>query len=189
MKKLAPYFLVILIITSGCFGISVTSDYDKEVDFTKFKTFEYYGWAEQSDNILNRFDRERIEKAFGAEFAKRGLKYVEKNGDIVVSLYIVVDHKTSKSSYTDHYSLGGYGPKWGWYGGYGVGTGSSTTQYTEEDYLLGTLVVDIFDKETKKLIWQSVGQKIVDEDPDTRDKNAGKVAAAIMEPYPVEPGD
>ena len=189
MKVLTIYFVFALLIMSGCSTISVTSDYDKEVDFSNYKTFEYYGWTEESDRILNRFDKERIEKAFGAEFAKRGLKYVKENGDIIVSLFIVVDQKTTTTAYTTHYNMGGYGyePRWGWYGGYGTGMGSSSTQYSEEDYLLGTLVVDIFDKESKKLIWQSVGQKIVDENPETREKNAEKVAAAIMEPYPVKP--
>jgi hypothetical protein len=37
------------------------------------------------------------------------------------------------------------------------------------------------------LVWQGVGQKTVDENPNTRDKNIPKVAAAIMKPFPIEP--
>ncbi|MCG8308580.1 MAG: DUF4136 domain-containing protein [Cytophagales bacterium] len=188
MKKLNSLWLLSIIFLGACSSITVTSDYDKEVDFTKYKTFEYYGWTEESDKILNRFDKERIEQAFGAEFAKRGLKYVDDGGDMVVSLFIVVDKKTSTTAYTNHYNMGGYGygPGWGWYGGYG-GMGTSTTTYSEQDYLVGTLVVDVFDKAGKKLIWQSVGQKTVDDNPNTRDKNTAKVAAAIMKPFPIQP--
>ena len=137
------------VLASSCTGIKVTSDYDGTVDFTKYKTFEYYGWAEESDKILNRFDKERLEKAFGAEFAKRGLQYVQSDGDMVVSLFVVVDQKTSTTAYTNNYGMGGYGygAGWGWYGGYGaMGMGQSTTTYSEKDYLEGTLVVDVFDK-------------------------------------------
>jgi hypothetical protein len=67
-----------------------------------YKTFEYYDWADNSDKILNRFDKERIEEAFGDEFAKRGMKLVESNGDAVVSLFVVVDMKTSRTAYTTH---------------------------------------------------------------------------------------
>lgn len=189
MKYQNIILLLSFIFLGACSSITVKSDYDKEADFSKYKTFEYYGWAEESDKILNRFDKERIESAFGDEFDKRGLKYVKDGGDMVVSLYIVVDQKTSTTAHTNHNNMGGYGyGGGGWYGGYGgMGMGSSTTTYSESDYLVGTLVVDIFDKAEKKMIWQSVGSKTVDDNPNTREKNSGKVAAAIMKPFPIKP--
>ena len=192
MKYLNSIWLLSIFFLGACSSITVTSDYDKEVDFSKYKTFEYYGWEEESDKILNRFDKERIEAAFGEEFRKRGLKFVEGNGDMVVSLFIVAEKKTSTTAYTNHYGAGGYGyGGGGWYGGYGggygMGMGTSTTTYSENDYLVGTLVVDVFDKAEKKMIWQSVGQKTVDDNPNTREKNSAKVAAAIMKPFPIEP--
>lgn len=189
MKKLNILWLLSIIFLGACSSLTVKSDYDKEVDFSKYKTFEYYGWAEESDKILNRFDKERIEKAFGNEFRKRGLKFVEDGGDMVVSLFIVVDQKTTTTAHTNHYNMGGYGYGGrGWYGGYGgMGMGTSTTTYSENDYLVGTLVVDVFDKADKKMIWQSIGQKTVDDNPNTREKNSAKVAAAIMKPFPIKP--
>ncbi len=193
MKYLNSIWLLSIFFLGSCSSIKVTSDYDKEADFTKYKTFEYYGWTEESDKILNRFQKERIEAAFGDEFAKRGLKYVKDGGDIVVSLFIVVDKKTSTTAYTNHYGTGGYGyGGMGWYGGYGMGyggmgMGTSTTHYSENDYLEGTLVVDVFDKATKKMIWQSVGQKTLAENPKKAESNTPKVAAAIMKPFPIKP--
>ena len=189
MKNLIPNLVLVLII-SACSSVKVTSDYDKNIDFSKYKTFEYYGWTEESDKILNRFDKERLENAFGQEFDRRGLELVSEGGDMVVSLFIVVDQKTSTTAYTNHYNMGGYGygSGWGWYGGYGgMGMGTSTTTYSERDYLVGTLVVDVFDKADKKLIWQSVGQKTVDENPSSPEKNAAYIAKAIMKPFPIEP--
>jgi len=87
----------------------VTSDHNKTVDFSKFKTYSYYGWTEESDQILNRFDKERIENAFADEFEKRNIKFVERDGSIIVSLFIVVEQKTSKTAYTNHYGTGGMG--------------------------------------------------------------------------------
>ena len=178
-------FLLIILVIGACSGLKVTSDYDKSVDFSKYKTFEYYGWAEESDKILNRFDKERIETAFGDEFAKRNLKLVDRDGDLVVSLFVVVDQKTTTTAYTDHFGMGGYGyGGWGWgYGG--MGYGRSTTRYSGNDYLVGTLVVDVFDKATKKLVWEGVGEKTVDENPNTRERNIPKVAAQIMKSFPI----
>ena len=183
-KLLSP--LVIFLFLGSCETIKVTSDYDKTVDFTKIKTYSYLGWAEESNKILNRFDQERIEKAFADEFGKRGMTYVERGADVAVSLFIVVDQKTSVTSYTNHY--GGMGPvgyRYG-YGGWGWGMGHSTTSYNEEDYLVGTLVCDVFDNESKNLIWQGVGTGTVDDDPQTRDKNIPKAVAKIMTAYPVQ---
>ena len=94
MKNLL-FVLVAGVILSSCSGLQVVVDYDKTVDFTKLKTFEYYGWAAESDKILNQLEKDRIERAFGDEFKSRGLEYVESDGDMVVVLYIMTQDKTS----------------------------------------------------------------------------------------------
>jgi len=48
--KIRYLFLVPLLLTlAACSSVKVTSDYDKEADFAEFKTFNYYGWQEDSD--------------------------------------------------------------------------------------------------------------------------------------------
>ena len=180
----------ITIILSSCSGIKVTADYDKSVDFTKYKTFEYYGWAQESDKILNQLDKGRIEKAFSDEFHKRDLSYVESDGDLVVTLFIVVEEKTELTAHTTDmggryggYYGGyyGYGPGWGWGGGY------SNTTVSEYNYKVGTLVCDVFDKAEEKLIWEGIGSKTISENPKNNDVSIPKSVAAIMKQYPVQP--
>lgn len=188
MKTRYVLFTPLFLALAACSSLKVTSDYDKTADFTKYKTFNYYGWQEDSDKILNRFDKERIEEAFGAEFKKRGITFTESGGDAIVSLFIVVDQKTQTTAYTDHYG-GMYGSRYGGYGygGWGMAGGASTTTYSESDYLVGTLVCDVFDADTKQLIWQSIGSGTVDDNPNSREKNIPKVVAKIMYQYPVKP--
>ena len=57
----------LLIALMGCSSIKVTSDQDKEVDFSKYKTYSFLGWQDGSDKIINEFDKERLRKAFQAE--------------------------------------------------------------------------------------------------------------------------
>lgn len=181
---------VLFAAISSCSSIKVTSDYDKTVDFTQYKTLEYYGWAEESDKILNDLDKQRIEQAFGDEFARRGFTLVESGGDLIVTLFIVVEQKTEQTAHTSNVGGGyggyyggyyGYGPGWGWGGGY------STTTISEYDYLVGTLVCDVFDKSSEKLIWEGIGSGTVDDNPKSRDKNIPKSVAKIMSNYPVKP--
>jgi hypothetical protein len=192
MKKptlITSAIIIIALFINSCSSLKTNYDYDKSVDFSQYESFEYYGWAENSDNILNDLEKKRIEGAFAEEFFKRGLELVRNDGDMVVSLFIVVDQKTSKTAYTNHYGGGPYmyGAGWGWYGGYGAYGGMSTTTYTESDYLEGTLIVDVFDKESKKLIWQGTAQKVIEENPQKRAQNIPKVAAALMRKFPIEP--
>ena len=70
-----------------------------------------------------------------------------------------------------------------------MGMGQSTTTYNESDYLVGTLVCDVFDAKTKQLVWQSVGKGTVDENPNNNEKNIPKVVAKIMYDYPIKPTD
>ena len=59
MKKIAIISLGFLgiIFLSACSGIKVISDADPTVDWSQYSTLEYYGWAEESDQILTRFDK------------------------------------------------------------------------------------------------------------------------------------
>ena len=93
MKKnlLGTICLGFLMVLNACTGIKVVSDVDPTVNWSEYNTYEYYGWAEESDQLINRFDKERIENAFREEFTRRGMKYVESGGDMIVSLFIVIE--------------------------------------------------------------------------------------------------
>lgn len=179
---------IVLLITSlffGCSSLKITYDYDKEVDFTKFKSLTYYGWAKNSDQVLSEYDRQRIEGAFAMEFIERGIQPKQAGGDIVVSLFVIVDQKTGTTAYTNHYGgyAGGYGyyPAWGWGGGY------TTTTYHDYDYLEGTLIIDVYEAETKNLIWQGVVAGKMEGNSHSSEENIERTAKEIMKNYPIQP--
>ena len=185
-------YLLALIQFSSCSSVKVFSDKDKTEDFTQFNTFEFYGWAENSDQALTRFDKERIEAAFIEEAKKRGMTGVKENGDVIVSLFILGEVKTQKTANTTTTGMGGMntmgrghrgmgGPAWGW------GATQSHTVVNETNYIEGRLMVEMFDVEDKKLIWQAVGTKRISEDPKKREKGIPNKVSAIMKTYPVKP--
>lgn len=161
--------LAVLIYTSAF--SQVTADFDKTVDFGKYKTYSFAGWQKDSGKILNDLDKKRFQDAFQSEFTERGLKIVTDNADAVVTLYLVVDNKTSTTAYTSFNGGMGYGMGRGWGMGVGgVGLGSATTTYNEDDYQEGTLVVDVYDASSKKLIWQGTSKGTVQAKPAKRKK-------------------
>ncbi|MDW7693067.1 DUF4136 domain-containing protein [Flammeovirgaceae bacterium SG7u.111] len=190
MKKiLITVFAMVLL--SACSSVKIVTDQDSSFDFSQYQSAEYFGWKENSDKILNGFDKERIEKAFASEFEKRDVEIVEKGkGDLVVSLYIVTEQKTEQVATTNNMGGGyyggygryyGYGPGWGWGGGY------SNTTVHEYDYTVGTLVVSVYDKKEQKLIWETAAAGEVDEDPKKREHKIPILVAKMMSKYPVKP--
>ena len=185
--KLLPIIMIGMML-SACSSVSVTTDYDKTVDFTQIKTFEYYGWAAESDKILNDLDKRRIESAFGDEFKKRGMEYVESGGDVIVTLFIMTQDKTQYNATTTGMGYGGYygyGPGWGW--GPGMGMSMSTTTVNEYNYTVGTLVIDMYHADNEQLIFESIGEGTINENPQKREKTLPKTIEQIMAPYPVKP--
>jgi len=187
MKKITIVLLAfVLAVFVGCSSLSVTSDFDKTVDFTQFKTYSYYGWADNSDQMLSTFDKERLEQAFADEFEKREITFVKENGDLTVGLFIHTKEEQQTTATTTGMGGGyggyyGYGPGWGW------GGGMSTTSYNTYDYTVGTLVCDVYDTQAKKLIWEGTGKGTISDNPQKREANIPKAVAQIMAQYPVQP--
>lgn len=189
MKKIILLASVAVFMLS-CSSLKVSSDLDSTVDFTKYKTFEYYGWADHSDKILTDLQKDRIEKAFAAEFQKRGLKGVASGGDAIITLHIVTQDKTQITANTTSTGMyGGYGGYYGYGPGYGWGGGNSMTTVNEYDYTVGTLLVSMYDAAEKKLIWEAVGQDELDDKPKNQDEKVAKSVGYIMKEYPVEPAE
>ena len=114
---------------------------------------------------------------------------MESGGDLVVTLFIVIQQKTQTTASTSGY--GGYGGYYGGYYGYGPGYGwgpsYGTTTVSTYDYQVGTLVCDVYDKTAEKLIWEGIGSNTIKEDPRNRDKTIPMAVTAIMKQYPLEP--
>ena len=192
MKKfnITFFVFVITLLTSVQFFAQVHSDYDKTVDFTKFKTITFLGWQDDSDQLVNDLDKNRLLESLGMEFEMRNLTFVDQGGDLAVTLYLVIDQKTSTTAYTNYNGGMGYGGRWGYgYGvGYGgMGMGSATTTYSESDYAVGTFVVSVYDRESKNLIWQGISTKTINENPKKREKTIPKGVKKLMKKYPVQP--
>lgn len=176
--------LLCLFILSPVFGQKVTADFDESTDFSKYKTYSFLGWQKDSDQLLNDFDKDRLMTAFRAEMIARGLTRVESGGDLATTLYLVLNQETSTTAYTNYYGGTGYRYR---RGGYGWGNGYASTNYSENDYIKGTLVVDFHDSATKDLVWQGVASGTVSENPQKREKKIPKTVKKLMKKYPVDP--
>ena len=141
--------LTILILTS-CSSLRVTSDYDTEVDFDKYKTFAFYKKGIDKADISD-LDKKRILIAIENQSISKGLRK-SKDPDILVSIFT----KSRERVNVNNTANWGFGWSWRW-GGlnpwmYGNLNNVNINQYTE-----GTLFIDILDTESNSLVWQGIG--------------------------------
>lgn len=153
---------------------TVHSDHDKKVDFHQFHT---YSWAKLSTPNAQWDDR--VQQAVNAALQAHGLQEVPSGGQLEVSaLGMTRDRHDLSVFYT-----GGWGFGWGWrgWGGPGIAT---TSVYT---YPVGTLVVDLFDAQTKQLVWRaSATDTLSRTDPIKNDEKIDKAAMKMFKDYPVK---
>lgn len=166
--------LVILLVSACSPTVKVTSDYDKQVDFSTYKT---YTFAPESMNLpINELNQKRILSSIETELAAKNLSKTE-SGDLLVDVRITAKERQESTAYTS----GGYG-----YGGYRWGGGMSTTSISTQTYVDGTLIITLVDAAKKEMVWQGVGVKTIDTDatPEQREKNITTAVAAILKNYP-----
>ncbi len=172
---------MIAALLTSCSSVTVIADTNSETDFSRYKTFSFLGWQAESGQLLDEEDKEILYGAFEKEFNARGLTYVERGGDMDVSLFIVFNEETGVSAYnrytgTAHGAYDLYDTGWAY--GYG------NTKYSQRAYRVGTLVLDAFDGKTKKQIWQGTVQSKVNEDRPSRARTIPKKVGLLMKKFP-----
>lgn len=180
-KSLFLLSVVPLLFISNSFCQDVRYNFDKDTDFSKFKTYKWVAIkdAAQVDAITDK----QIKSAMDAQLASKGLIKVDgDNATVLVGYQTAIGTEKQFTSYNSNW---GYGPGWyrgGWYAspGGGMTTGQTSTIYT------GQLVVDMYDSANHDLVWRGVASKTLDPNgkPDKREKNLGKAVAKLMKNYP-----
>ena len=100
MKIFRPVLMVALALTiTSCASVSVVVDQNKNIDWSKYKTYSFLGWQNHSDQDLSAEDKGYLRDAFTKEFERRGLTRVNSGGDMQISLYIVLSVETAISGY------------------------------------------------------------------------------------------
>jgi hypothetical protein len=188
MKKITIVLLGLLFFTASCSSVKIKNNWDKEVEFDSFKTYSLFPWDQHNEEILNDYDKMTIQGAIKNEMNSRGYKHVEKNGELIISTFVIIEEKTSYQAYNYHYGgWAGYGGGWGYYGGpgyYGSGLTPTSTIYST-DYNQGTLIIDIFRLKDKRLVWQGIASGEVQTDLEKRDKRLPMTISQVFRRYPV----
>jgi hypothetical protein len=183
MKKhqpVVPLLLALVLMASCSPSMKVHSDYDKTANFTQYKTFSMYKTESMTDAI-SQLNAQRINDAIRAEMIKKGFQETDANPDLFVNAVAILKDRTSVTASTDFYGYGGAYRPYYW----GAGSGySSTTNYNVDHYKDGSLIIDIVEASSKKLLWQGIGNREIDGPVKDADKRIPKGVNTIMATFP-----
>lgn len=170
--------LLCLLVVSACAGAQaqkIKVQYDKSLDFSKFKTYSIDPVDTGSKPML----RLAIQAAVEHDLNRLGLAKVPSNPDLAVQMYGAVDNDM-----TFHYHdpiYGGYNPPVNSIILWSNIPGTVTTVVIHK----GELVVDLLDANRKRLVWRGVARQNLS---DSRDKLLDQVNTAVekmFQQYPV----
>ena len=160
----------VLLFSTAVFGQQVKTDYDRAADFGQYKT---YSWEKVQTQDALWVDR--IKSAVNATLSAKGWTEVPSGGDVaVVAMAVTQNHRTLNTFYN------GFGGGWRWGGGFG----DATT--TVDTYKVGTLIVDLFDAKTKKLIWRGSASDTLSSKSDKNIENLDKGVQKMFDHFPPE---
>jgi hypothetical protein len=140
----AIVFLVMSLASTPLFAQKIAYDFDKDVDFTVYKTYKWVEVASGKSTVETT--HKRIVINADAQLQARGVKLaMDDRADLYVSYQIVADKKGQIASFNPD---GQWNP--------GSGMSANSFEPLAGKLVQGSLVFDIYDRKMRKLIWRGI---------------------------------
>ena len=172
--------LLMLVAASGSFAQKVHVNFDKRIDFSKFRT---YAWLESKHPADGLWDQ-RVVAAIDRQLTTKGLRKVDPstNPDLEVVYNSGVKERTIVQGYdygyvyTEYLYRRLYGPLWFW----PVGSGSWVSEVEKN----GSLVVDLVDASREDMVWRGVAKDTLSDKSEKNERQLNKAIEKMFRKYP-----
>ncbi len=165
------FFFLVLAQWACSDGITVRSTFDQQAPFEQYQTFAMLlpNRPVATENVdISPFMMQKLRQMAHNELKTRGFVPAAKDtAELLVAVMAGTKRRIETNS-TPGYSGYGYGgPGW---------------SYSVDDYLEGTLVIDLIDRKTESVVWRGSGKtRISSDSPDAR---LAQVVAAVLAQFP-----
>ena len=163
----------VLAVLIGCAPMTVQHDYDPDVDFSAFRTFDWMPKLENDDGAKSMFTgpflEKRIKKSVVERMAEKGYERTSSAPDLLIAYHVNFKKKADVSTY-------GYG-YWG------------RRPVEVRRYKEGTLILDFVDPDTKQLVWRgwSISAVHSQAGPEEEQENINRAVGVILKRFPPYP--
>jgi hypothetical protein len=171
MKRILATSALILTLGAVALAIDTKTDYDRSADFAQYRTFAWKAPRAANGVVSNDLVMSRIQAAAGEQLGTKGLRHDTLKPD----LYVVAHVAAKEVRDVDYLPpLGGW-RNWGWMG----------PDIIVNEYVKGTIVLDLVDTKTNKLVWRAVTTDTASDLLDVQSaKNVDKMIADSLEHFP-----
>jgi hypothetical protein len=174
-------------LLAGCASQpKVLSDYDKSADFARYRTFGFVTQVGADSTEFRSLAVQTMQTAATRQMELRGYT-LSDTPDLVINFTGKIEERADVESVPAPY----YGPGWGYGGFYGAPYGGwgGGTQVTTRRYNVGTLVMDIVDREKRQAVFQgSVSDVVTKEMMENREAAITGAVNRIFASYPFVAG-
>ena len=169
-KHILLLMAMVMIGVTSCSPYRITTDYAASANFTEYKTYQF----RVDDLKLNDLDKDRVLNEIAKNLQNKGLT-ASTSPDLIVNLK--ASHKRIEDTRVDPaFGMWGWGRPFGW--GFGMSRAWTT------DYNQGSLMIDLVDAKTNKLVWQGAGAGINVDSPKSKQRQIPEIVAEILANYP-----
>jgi len=176
------WIVLMLVLLQACSGIPVSQDFERDFDFSGLRTFawdlnEDNQWGVAGSNEL--VDRRIIAAIENTLTAQQFSQVDREKADFLVLYNVEVDQRISSSNVSGGVSMGRSSR--GRHGSIGISTGSQVRTYEQ-----GTLLIDVVDVASDKLVWRGVSAQALPDlsDPQRLTDHINNTVAAILKQFP-----
>ncbi|WP_257454240.1 DUF4136 domain-containing protein [Archangium lipolyticum] len=179
---------------TACSGIKTSTNYDPNA-VQALGTFRTYSWLAMKDGadtrIYNPIIQSRVQQAVDQELASRGYKKVEpgENPDFKIGWHGAIQDKVEAETINRFYGYAWdpwYDP---FYGPVAYGGSGLVPETVIREYQQGTLILDVVDADSNKLVWRGSAQTRLSENMNA-EKSQKLINGAVdemLERFPPEP--
>jgi hypothetical protein len=156
----------------ACAPIRVNYDFDREINFSKYKTYNYFS---DMNTGLSELDTKRFLETLDAKLATLGITFSE-----TPNFYIDITSRTVQSAQQSSIGLGVGGT------GSNVGGGVSMGIPIGQSNLNRQLTIEFVDTTNKRLFWQAISESSYSEKatPQVREDEIKQLIDKIFAVYP-----
>jgi hypothetical protein len=169
--------LAALLVVSSAWGQEAYVDFDKEADFESYQTFI---WVKSDEDLSESSPlwHDRVRNGITSRMVDGDM--TELSGDAVPDVYVTyyASEKQVTRVVTDHMGYG-YGGSYYRRGG-GMNMGMTTSTSREITYDKGTLVIDIWDAKSEKLVWRGSTTDTISDNPKKMEKRLNKMLDKLI---------
>jgi hypothetical protein len=167
MKIATLAALALVISTAAASAQKVNVDSDSAAPFGTYRT---YAWT-AGTTAPNPLNEQRLHQSVDTRMAAKGLAMNTTAPDLIVATHVVTKERQQLVA-----NGFGYGP-WGFGGGLGTAT--------VETYIDGTLIVDLYDAHTKKMVCRGVATATASDKPTKNAAKMDKALGKMFEKFPI----